>query len=64
VLGTILYSTDRKLAIVNGRVVGVGDDVNGARIVEITPASVLLRDERGRMRILRLGQAPPSPAVP
>jgi len=64
VLGTILYSTDRKLAIVNGRIVGVGDDVNGARIVEITPASVLLRDERGRMRILTLGQAPPSPAVP
>ena len=38
VLGTILYSPDRKLAIVNGRIVGPGDVVNGARIVDITPA--------------------------
>ena len=30
VLGTILFSPDRKLAIVNGRIVGIGDDVNGA----------------------------------
>ena len=29
-LGTILYSPDRKLAIVNGRIVGPGDEVNGA----------------------------------
>jgi hypothetical protein len=54
VLGTILYSPDRKLAIIDGRVVAVGDDVRGARIVEITAASVMLRDAQGRLRQLTL----------
>jgi hypothetical protein len=60
-LGTILYSAERKLAIVNGRIVGIGDDVNGARIVDITATTVLLRDARNRMRILTLGQGTPPP---
>ena len=61
VLGTILYSPDRKLAIVNGRIVGPGDDVNGARIVDITPTAVLLRDAQGRLRNLTLGgRTPPA----
>jgi len=55
VLGTILYSPDRKLAIVNNRIVGLGDTVNGARIVDITPGTVLLRDPQGRLRSLTLG---------
>jgi hypothetical protein len=55
VLGSILYSPDRKLAIVNGRIVGPGDEVSGARIVDITPGAVLLRDARGRLRSLTLG---------
>jgi MSHA biogenesis protein MshK len=62
-LGTILFSPDRRLAIVNGRIVGIGDDVNGARIVDITPATVLLRDARGRLRILTLGQGTQAPAA-
>ena len=62
-LGTILYSAERKLAIVNGRIVGIGDDVNGARIVEITATSVLLRDARNRLRILTLGQGMPTPSA-
>jgi len=62
-LGTILYSAERKLAIVNGRIVGIGDDVNGARIVDITATSVLLRDARNRMRILTLGQGQPAPSA-
>jgi hypothetical protein len=63
VLGTILYSPDRKLAIVNDRIVGPGDEVNGARIVDITPTTVLLRDAQGRLRSLTLGAArtPPAP---
>jgi hypothetical protein len=56
VLGIILYSPDRRLAIVNGRVVGLGDAVNGARIVDITSGAVLLRDEQGRLRHLTLGR--------
>ncbi len=55
VLGTILYSSDRKLAIVNGRIVGLGDVVNGARIVDIAAGTVLLRDAQGRLRSLTLG---------
>jgi hypothetical protein len=54
-LGTILYSPDRKLAIVDGRIVGVGDEVRGARIVDITSTAVLLRDKQGRLRRLTLG---------
>ena len=60
VLGTILYSPERKLAIVNGRIVGPGDEVNGARIVDITPTTVLLRDAQGRLRSLTLGGRTPS----
>ena len=53
-LGTILYGTDRKLAIVDGRIVQVGDDVRGARVIEITQNSVLFRDQQGRLRRLTL----------
>ncbi len=55
VLGTILYSSDRKLAIVDNRIVGVGDEVRGARVIEITPGTVMLRDAQGRLRRLALG---------
>jgi hypothetical protein len=44
VLGTILYSADRTLAIIDNRIVGVGDEVRSARVVEITAGGVLLRD--------------------
>ena len=54
-LGTILYSPDRKLAIIDGRIVGVGDEVRGARVTEIMPNAVLLRDAQGRLRRLALG---------
>jgi hypothetical protein len=53
-LGTILYGADRKLAIIDGRIVQVGDDVRGGRVVEITPNSVLFRDRQGRLRQLTL----------
>ena len=54
VLGTILYSADRKLAIIDNRIVGVGDEVRGARVTEITASAVLLRDTQGRLRRLSL----------
>src|SRR5262249_10570566 len=53
-LGTILYAPDRKLAIVDGRIVGVGDEIRGARVTEITPDAVMLRDAQGRLRRLAL----------
>ena len=54
VLGTILYSSDRKLAIIDGRIVGLGDEVRGARVTDITPTAVLLTDAQGRLRRLTL----------
>jgi hypothetical protein len=54
-LGTILYSPDRQLAIIDGRIVGLGDEIRGARIVDITPAAVSLRDAQGKLRRLSLG---------
>jgi hypothetical protein len=54
-LGTILYSPDRKLAVIDGRIVGPGDEIRGARIVDITPTAVTLRDTQGRLRRLTLG---------
>jgi hypothetical protein len=54
-LGSILYSPDRKLAIINGQIVGTGDEVNGARIVDITADTVFLRDAQGRLRSLTVG---------
>jgi len=54
-LETILYSPDRQLAIIDGRIVGVGDIVRGARIVEISPTAVMLRDPQGRLHRLALG---------
>jgi hypothetical protein len=62
-LAGILYSPGRKLAIVNDFVVGPGDEVNGARIVDITASTVLLRDARGRLRVLTLGNRQPGGVV-
>jgi hypothetical protein len=39
---------------VNGRIVGIGDDIVGARIVDITRDRVLLRDTESRLRSLTL----------
>jgi hypothetical protein len=52
-----LYSPDRKLAIIDDRIVAVGDDIRGAKIVEITAAAVMLRDAQGRLRQLTLSHA-------
>lgn len=58
VLETVLVGPDRRLALIDGRIVAPGDIVRGARVVEITASEVLLRDERGRLRRLTpAGQA-------
>jgi hypothetical protein len=59
VLGTILYAPERRLAIIDGRIVQPGDEVSGARVVDITPTAVLLRDAQGRLRRLGLGGSAP-----
>jgi len=54
-LETILYSPERRLALVDGRIVQIGDVVRGARITEITETTVLLRDASNRLRSIALG---------
>jgi hypothetical protein len=56
-LGSILYAPDRRLAIIDGRIVSAGDEVRGARVVDIAPGVVLLRDAQGQLRRLALGTA-------
>src|SRR4029079_12849632 len=40
-LGTILYGAARKLAIVDGRIVQIGDEIRGAAVV-VTPDDAVL----------------------
>lgn len=56
-LSSILFSADRQLAIIDGRVVGRGDAVRDATVVEISAGVVLLRDAQGRLRRLSTGGA-------
>jgi len=43
VLTSTLVSSERKSAVINNRVVGLGDRVKGATVVAITPSRVRLR---------------------
>jgi hypothetical protein len=54
-LETILHSPERRLAIIDGRIVQIGDEIRGSRIVDITPRAVFLRDAAGVTRTLSLG---------
>jgi len=56
-LSSVLFSADRQLAIIDGRVVGRGDAVRDATVVEISAGVVLLRDSQGRLRRLSTGGA-------
>jgi hypothetical protein len=56
-LSSILFSSDRQLAIIDGHVVGRGDAVRDATVVEISAGVVLLRDSQGRLRRLSTGGA-------
>jgi hypothetical protein len=51
-LDSILFGPDRRVAMVDGRIVEAGDVVRGATVVEITTTAVMLRDSRGRLRRL------------
>lgn len=51
VLSSTLISPERRSAIINGKQVTLGDRVNGARVVEIEPAAVKLRNRGGEFSI-------------
>jgi hypothetical protein len=54
VVGTILYSPQRRLAMVNGRIAGIGDKVGSATIVDIEPNAIVLDSPTRGRRIVPL----------
>jgi hypothetical protein len=53
VVATILYSPERRRAVVDGRIVGVGDKVGTATVVDIQPNAVVIESaENGRVVLL------------
>jgi len=48
---SILFSPQRRVAVVNGRLVTEGEEVDGARVLTIRPASVELRYRTHRLTI-------------
>lgn len=58
VVGAILFSPERKLAIVNGKIVAVGDRLPSGIVSDITRDAILVRDSSGdeRRYVLRGGK--------
>ncbi len=54
-LNYLLYASERKQAIINGKTVTVGDHVSGAKVLKITESSVLLSVKDGT-QVLRWKQ--------
>jgi len=54
VLSSTLVSAQRRTAVINDRVVAVGDHVNGARVVSIQPSAVRLRMGRREISLMML----------
>ena len=52
-LQSILYASERRIAVINGTRVREGDHIGSARVVRIKDSQVLLETSRG-MRTLRL----------
>ncbi len=50
-LNGIRIADQSRSAILNGKVVNVGDTVNGAKVVEIEPAWVIIVHEKQRIRL-------------
>ncbi|MDH3220056.1 MAG: hypothetical protein OEO19_11050 [Gammaproteobacteria bacterium] len=53
-LTSILYSPERRIAIIDDQMLSVGDSIRGARLVELTRASARLV-RKGKVINLRLG---------
>lgn len=50
-LTSLLISPERKVAVINGQVVRVGDSINGARLVSIEPGRALLQHAGQNIRL-------------
>jgi hypothetical protein len=62
VVRSILYSSSRRLAVVDGRIVGVGEQIGTGRIVEIARDGVVIRSADGVQRRVPLGGRQVTPA--
>lgn len=51
VLHSTLVSGPQRSAVINGRVVTVGERIGGARVLEILPGEVRLRGAQGQFRL-------------
>jgi hypothetical protein len=57
VIASILHSPERRLAVVNGRIVRAGDRIGSQTIVEIQPRAVVVESSHGARRLLELRAA-------
>ena len=60
---SILVGDDRRLALVDGRIVGPGDRVGGAVVMDIGPRTVDVREAGGGRRRLELARPAPRAEV-
>jgi hypothetical protein len=58
VVASILHSADRRLAVVNGRIVRAGDRIGSSTIVDIQPRAVVFESSRGARRLVELRGSP------
>ncbi len=54
VVGSILYSQQRRLAIINGRIVRIGDRIGSSTILDIEPRAVIVVTADGTRRTLEV----------
>lgn len=59
---TIIVSPTRRLALINGRMVGIGDRVSGAKVIEILPYEVQLEYQGETRRISLVATQVKNPA--
>jgi hypothetical protein len=59
VVASILHSADRRLAVVNGKIVRAGDRVGSSTVVDIQPRAVVIESSRGARRLVELRAGAP-----
>lgn len=57
VVRSILVGPDRRLALLDGHIVGPGDRLDGQVVEDVAADTVILRDAGGRRRAIRVGPA-------
>ena len=56
-VASILHSPERRLAVVNGRIVRAGDRIGSSTIVEIQPRAIVVESAKGGRRVVELRTA-------